>query len=144
MQADGFYNLIFSVVDSENQELKEEKRLTVEFFRKEMTLFVTINDVSVTGGEEVSVSRGNWVRVIIQAGTSDGDLVEILQADKIVCKITNPKGKLKLSEEQDNVYEGAFNFKLKRKAPLGEYWVEIAVYEDGYHTASFQTSFKAQ
>ena len=111
---------------------------------KEMTLFVTINEISVTNNEEVAVSRGNWVRVIIQAGTSDGDLVEILQADKIVCKITNPKGKLKLSEEQDNVYEGAFNFKLKRKAPLGEYWVEIAVYEDGYHTASFQASFKAQ
>ena len=141
---DGFYNLIFRVVDFENTELKEEESLTVEFFPKEMTLFVTINEINVTNNEEVAVSRGDWVRIVVSGRISDGNLVEILQADKIACKITNPKGKVKLSEEQENVYEGSFNFKVKRKAPLGEYWVEIAVYEDGYHTASFQTSFKAQ
>lgn len=139
--SDGFYNLIFQVVDSENKELKGEKSLTVEVFHKEMILSVTINEIKATD-DIIVVSKGDWVRVEASVfGWYDEELMESLRADKITCQVKRQNGKVKYSEEKQNSYEGNFAFKPKKK---GQFEVEVVAYKDGYQTASFQAKLKVE
>ena len=111
---------------------------------EEMTLLVSVNGVDAITNDNIVVDRGSRVTVSVRAETFDGFFWEDLQADKIVCEIKNSKGKVKLSEEQENTYEGSFSYKIKKKAPRGFYEGEVSVFKEGYTTSFQQVKFKVQ
>jgi len=111
---------------------------------KEMTVVVTINGVDAINNDNIVVTRGSRVAIKVRAEIFDGFFWEDLELDKITCEIKNPRGKVKLSEERENTYEGVFRYKIKKKAPLGEYEVKVGVFKKGHKDASFQVKFKAR
>ncbi|KKT18735.1 MAG: Peptidase M11 gametolysin [Parcubacteria group bacterium GW2011_GWB1_43_8] len=153
----GSYNATFKVTD-QGSGLSGETTMTIEVLRpvtpfptptttptpEKMTLFVSINGVDATKNDNIVVTRGSRVAIKVRAEIFDGTFVEDLKLDKILCEIKNPRGKVKLSEEQENTYEGVFRYKIKKKAPLGWYEIKGSVSKKGYQTASFQGKFKAR
>lgn len=100
---------------------------------KEMVLSVTINGINATTNS-IIVARKSWVEVRAEASEPGG---KMLQADKIACKMIKANGKVVYK----NNANGIFRFRVNKK---GEYKIEVIADKNGYQTASFQTSFKAQ
>lgn len=100
---------------------------------EEMVLSVTINGQDATTNNIV-VAKKSWVEVVVEAKDSGG---EILQADKISCKMTKSNGKVVYKNRPN----GFFRFKVGRR---GLYLLEIEVSSKSYVPVSFQTSFKAR
>jgi len=112
---------------------------------EEMTLFVSVNGVDAITNDNIVVGRGDRVTITVRAEVPYFEgIMEDLQADKITCQIKNSRGKVKLSEEQENTYEGSFSYKIKKKAPLGWYPFQVNVFKKGHKDASFQAKFKVQ